>query len=147
MYIRPMAILLAACIMGCATTTPDLIPSNRPDPDPSTPVQYLKTVTEFNGGFLGFYTDTQGKRRGILTINGRDKYNTLIEKYRLQFQEVNNVTLSPDLGIEEYVDRYNNKLFSIDKTRLKYFMMLSQWARDERDGDSTWLKIKSKILP
>ncbi len=146
--------LICLCIVGCATVTPDSAMADRPSPDTSTPLRYLSTVTEFNGGFLG-YESVDGRRCGILTTNGRDAYNVSIDKYKIQFQDEYGVLLSNDLGVNPYIDKYNNqelsgksyKLYSIDKQRLKYFMTLQQWARDKRDGDSIWIKFKNKIIP
>lgn len=108
-------------------------------PDVTTPIQY----TSFSSGFINYLDDG----RGLLTKGGRESYNALIDKYKLQFKDIYLIELSKDLGVLPYTDTYGNKIYVIDQQRLKYLLILKAWNRDQRDPDSIWLKIRNKILP
>lgn len=129
--------LSSLLLVGCATVTPDKAVDNTASFDSTTPQQYDPQ----NSGIIGFAID--GK--GILTSNGVERYNSLIEDYRLQLREAKGVLLNKNAGITEFLDRHGNLLFYIDHQHLVYFGILNGWRRDGKDVDGIWDKAKNLV--
>lgn len=123
--------------VSCATVTPDKVTDNTASFDSTTPQQYDPQ----NSGVIGFTAD--GK--GILTSNGVERYNSLIQDYKLQFREAKGVELAKNAGITEFLDKHGNLLFYIDHQHLVYFGILNGWRRDGKDIDNIWDKAKNLV--
>lgn len=96
------------------------------------PVGGQTAVTDVEGGINGFagFATVDGKRRGLLTDAGRDRYNTLISLYSVQFKKEFGVALQQGDGLVEFKGYH-----AIDKPHLIYFGWLCQWSRDKRTAD------------
>ena len=133
----------AACLLssilfvGCATVTPNKVVDNTASYDASTPQGY----NNLNSGIVGFTMD--GK--AILTPYGVERYNTLIELYKIQFKYAKGIELKQNAGIAEYLDKNKNLLYKIDEQHLVYYGILNSWRRDGRDADTFWDKAKSIV--
>lgn len=137
---------LGLLLAGCATTatiTPDFTKDKATASDSSLPAQYSQKQV----WFIQYTINAAGERDGaVLTPNGRDRYNTLIGLYALQFQQDNQVLLVRDAGVAPYVDAFGNALWRMDMQHFEYFRRLSrEYAKAGKSPDSVWLKIKNAI--
>jgi len=133
--------LILSILCGCASTiTPNHVVSNVAAIDTSTPSNYGLN----DNGFIG-YRQIDGKWYGIITENKRKEINDpksgLIAKYQIQFKSAHpGVWLMPNDGLIPWIDPYGNHLWAVDLTMLGYYMNLEQWKRDQKPGDSLWIK-------
>jgi hypothetical protein len=123
--------------VGCATVTPDKVVDNTASYDASTPTGY----DNLNSGIIGFTAEGYG----ILTPFGVERYNKLIELYKIQFKFAKGVELVENEGITEYLDKNGNLLYKIDQQHLVYYGILNSWRRDGKDSDGFWDKAKNLI--
>lgn len=124
-------------IVGCSTVTPDKIKDEIASYDASTPTGYDVQ----NSGFVGFMDD--GK--GILTVFGMLRYNTLVSAYKVKFKTFKGVELKENDGITEFTDKAGNKLFIIDQQHLVYYAILNSWRKEGKSSDSIVDKVIDKV--
>ena len=124
-------------LVGCATITPNKVEDGTASFDSTTPVNY----DNLNSGIIGFTEDSSG----IITTFGVERYNTLIEQYKIRFREYNGVKLMKNDGISNYVDKHGNILYKIDPQLLVYYGVLNSWRKDGVDSDSFWDKAKDLV--
>lgn len=124
-------------LASCATVTPDKVVDKTASFDSTTPQGY----NTMNSGVIGFTAD--GK--GILTLNGVERYNNLIKDYKIQFRFYKGVELKENDGITEALDKNGNLLYNIDQQHLVYFGLLNSWKKDGKDPDSLWDKAKNLV--
>ena len=77
--------LSSLLLTSCATITPDKVDDKTASFDSTTPVNY----DNLNSGVLGFTEDGSG----IITSFGVERYNNLIEQYKIRFKEYKGVEL------------------------------------------------------
>ena len=65
-------------LIGCATITPDKIQDRAVSYDASTPSQY----NQDNGGVIALLDNG-----AVITAQAKDRYNKLIEMYKIKFQK------------------------------------------------------------
>jgi hypothetical protein len=129
--------LSSLLLTSCATITPDKVSDNTESFDSTTPVNY----DNLNSGIIGFTEDSSG----ILTPFGVERYNNLIEQYKIRFKEYKGVDLKKNDGISNYVDKHGNVLFKIDAQHFVYFGVLNSWRKDGVESDSLWDKAKNLV--
>lgn len=129
--------LSSLLLVSCATVTPDKVVDNTASYDASTPAGY----DNLNSGIVGFAPDGSG----ILTPFGVERYNKLIELYKVQFRFAKGVELKENAGVKEYLDKSGNLLYKIDQQHLVYYGILNSWRRDGKDADSFWDKAKDLV--
>jgi hypothetical protein len=138
--LKKLEILLAsiscAVLTSCATVTPDKIQDNVASYDNSTPSQYNK----HNSGVIGLLDDGI-----IITKSSRDKYNNLIEMYRIKLKKDKAVDLQKDSGIRTYKDKFNNELYILDNEYAVYYSLMNSWLREKVPQDSIIDKAVDKI--
>jgi len=135
-------ILSSLILLGCSVVTPDPIKDGAYSYDSSTPRQY----DAYNSGFIRYTRNSRGEVKGaIITPNARDKYNTLIGKYRVQFKKEYGVDLQPGYGVWDFMDMYWNQLYHIEAQYLEYFITLNRWQKELRDPDDLWSKAKEGL--
>ena len=110
-------------LIGCATVTPNKIEDDKSSYDATTPKQYDKD----NGGLISFVRDD-----ALITRQARERYNNLIEMYKIKFKKEKAIDLKEDSGIKPYKDNFGNELFLIDSEHLVYFGVLNSWLKDFR---------------
>ena len=129
--------LSSLLLCSCTTVTPDKIKDEVASYDATTPSQYDIQ----NSGFIGFMDDG----RGILTAFGVLRYNTLVKAYKIKFKSYKGVEINENDGIDEFTDKFNNKLFVIDQQHLVYYAILNSWRKESKDADSLIDKAKDII--
>ena len=72
------ALALNFLIVGCATVTPDKIQDSTASYDASTPSQY----SQDNGGVIALLDNG-----AVITNQAKDRYNKLIEMYKVKFKK------------------------------------------------------------
>jgi hypothetical protein len=117
--------------------TPDKIKDEIASYDASTPTGYDVQ----NSGFIGFMDD--GK--GILTLFGVLRYNTLVAAYKIKFKSYKGVELQENSGVTEFTDKSGNKLFIIDQQHLVYYAILNSWRKEGKPSDSIVDKVIDKV--
>jgi hypothetical protein len=130
-------LLSSILIAGCTTVTPDKVRDEIASYDASTPTQYDAQ----NSGFIGFMDDG----RGILTAFGVLRYNTLVKAYKIKFKSYKGVEINENDGIDEFTDKFNNKLFVIDQQHLVYYAILNSWRKESKEADGLIDKAKDII--
>jgi len=123
-------------LVGCATITPDKIQDSTASYDASTPSNYNKD----NGGLIAILEDG-----AVITHQAKDRYNKLIEMYRVKFKKEKAIELAEDAGIKSYKDRYGNDLFLIDNEHLVYFGVMNSWLKEKVPADNLIDKTIDKI--
>lgn len=123
--------------VGCATITPNKVNDNTASFDSSTPVNY----DNLNSGIIGFTEEGSG----IITTFGVERYNNLIEQYKIRFKEFKGVNLKKNDGISNYVDKHGNVLYKIDAQHFVYYGVLNSWLKDGIESDSLWDKAKNLV--
>lgn len=129
--------LSSLLLCSCTTVTPDKIKDEVASYDASTPTQYDIQ----NSGFIGFMDDG----RGILTAFGVLRYNTLVKAYKIKFKSYKGVEINENDGIDEFTDKFNNKLFIIDQQHLVYYAILNSWRKESKEADGLIDKAKDII--
>jgi hypothetical protein len=129
--------LSSLLLCSCTTVTPDKIKDEVASYDASTPNQYDIQ----NSGFIGFMDDG----RGILTAFGVLRYNTLVKAYKIKFKSYKGVEINENDGIDEFTDKFNNKLFVIDQQHLVYYAILNSWRKESKEADGLIDKAKDII--
>lgn len=134
------SILALAYLTGCASTiTPDKVKDHQSSYDESTPSQY----SPWNSGILYFVSNDNAETEGVVvTSNFRDRYNYLIDCYRVQFSDPeigSGVLLEKDSGVTPY----KKGTYFIDARHFPYALTLNQWQKDHRPKDSVWEKLKN----
>jgi hypothetical protein len=137
---------VAACVSlaaGCASTvTPDPVRDLAPSYDSTTPPQYPND----SSGVLDLIKNDRGEVVGaLITAMARERYNSLIKAYRLQFRERHHVLLHPDDGVKTTRDKYGNAVWIMDADHLEDFILLNGWAKDDVPPDSVWQKVKASV--
>jgi hypothetical protein len=132
-----ICLLSSLLIAGCSTVTPDKIKDEIASYDASTPTGYDVQ----NSGFIGFMDD--GK--GILTLFGVLRYNTLVAAYKIKFKSYKGVELQENSGVTEFTDKSGNKLFIIDQQHLVYYAILNSWRKEGKPSDSIVDKVIDKV--
>ena len=122
--------------VGCVTVTPDKIQDDTASYDASTPSQY----NQDNGGVIALLENGT-----IITTQAKDRYNKLIEMYKIKFKKEKAIELEPNLGIKPYKDRYGNDLFIIDNEHLVYFGVMNSWLKEKVPADNIIDKTIDKI--
>jgi hypothetical protein len=130
------ALVLNLLLIGCATITPNKIEDDKSSYDATTPKQYQKD----NGGLISFVGDD-----ALITSQARDRYNNLIEMYKIKFKKEKAIQLKIDSGIKPYKDTYNNDLYLIDSEHLVYFGVLNSWLKEKVPQDNIIDKTIDKI--
>lgn len=137
---KKLEILLASifyiALTSCTTVTPDKIQDSVASYDGSTPAQYNK----HNGGVIGLLEDGI-----IVTKSSRDKYNNLIEMYKIKLKKDKAVELQKDAGIKTFKDKFNNELYILDNEHAVYFALMNSWLREKVSQDSIIDKAVDKI--
>jgi hypothetical protein len=83
--------------------------------------------------------------RGILTAFGVLRYNTLVKAYKIKFKSYKGVEINENDGIDEFTDKFNNKLFVIDQQHLVYYAILNSWRKESKEADGLIDKAKDII--
>jgi hypothetical protein len=130
------ALVLNLFLIGCATVTPNKIQDDKSSYDATTPKQYDKD----NGGLISFIGDD-----ALITKQARDRYNNLIEMYKIKFKKEKAIELKTDSGIKPYKDNFNNELYVIDSEHLVYFGVLNSWLKEKVPQDNIIDKTIDKI--
>jgi hypothetical protein len=130
------ALVLNLLLIGCATVTPNKIQDDKSSYDATTPKQYDKD----NGGLISFIGDD-----ALITNQARDRYNNLIEMYKIKFKKEKAIELKQDSGIKPYKDNFNNELYLIDSEHLVYFGVLNSWLKEKVPQDNIIDKTIDKI--
>lgn len=130
------ALVLNLLLVGCATVTPNKIQDDKSSYDATTPKQYDKD----NGGLISFIGDD-----ALITKQARDRYNNLIEMYKIKFKKEKAIELKIDSGIKPYKDNFNNELYVIDSEHLVYFGVLNSWLKEKVPQDNIIDKTIDKI--
>ena len=130
------ALVLNLLIVGCTTVTPNKIQDDKSSYDATTPKQYDKD----NGGLISFIGDD-----ALITKQARDRYNNLIEMYKIKFKKEKAIELKIDSGIKPYKDNFNNELYVIDSEHLVYFGVLNSWLKEKVPQDNIIDKTIDKI--
>lgn len=130
------ALVLNLFLIGCATVTPNKIQDDKSSYDATTPKQYDKD----NGGLISFIGDD-----ALITKQARDRYNNLIEMYKIKFKKEKAIELKTDSGIKPYKDNFNNELYLIDSEHLVYFGVLNSWLKEKVPQDNIIDKTIDKI--
>ena len=123
-------------LIGCATVTPNKIEDDKSSYDASTPKQYQKD----NGGLISFIRDD-----ALITPQARERYNNLIEIYKIKFKKEKAIELKVDSGIKPYKDNFGNELYIIDNEHLVYFGVLNSWLKEKVPQDNLIDKTIDKI--
>lgn len=123
-------------LVGCATVTPNKIEDDKSSYDASTPKQYDKD----NGGLISFINDG-----ALITPQARDRYNNLIEMYRIKFKKEKAIELNKDSGVKPYKDSFDNQLYVIDNEHLVYFGVMNGWLKERVPQDNLIDKTIDKI--
>ena len=123
-------------LIGCATVTPNKIEDDKSSYDASTPKQYDKD----NGGLISFIGDD-----ALITNKARERYNNLIEMYKIKFKKEKAIELKADSGIKSYKDSFGNELFLIDSEHLVYFGVLNSWLKEKVPQDNIIDKVIDKV--
>ena len=129
------ALVLNLLLIGCATVTPNKIQDDKSSYDATTPKQYDKD----NGGLISFIGDD-----ALITNQARDRYNNLIEMYKIKFKKEKAIELKQDSGIKPYKDNFNNNLYLIDSEHLVYFGVLNSWLKEKVSQDNIIDKVLDK---
>lgn len=129
-------LVLNFILIGCATVTPDKIQDDTASFDSSTPINYNKD----NGGLIALLNDG-----AVITPKAKDRYNKLIEMYKIKFKKEKAIELVENAGITPYKDRYNNDLFLIDNEHLVYFGVMNSWLKEKVPADNIIDKTIDKI--
>ena len=114
-------------LVGCATVTPDKIQDFTASYDSSTPSQY----NQDNGGVVALLDNG-----AVITSQAKDRYNKLIEMYKVKFKKEKAIELVEGAGIQPYKDRYGNNLFLIDNEHLVYFGVMNSWLKEKVPADN-----------
>ena len=131
------SVLVLNCLLvGCATVTPNKIEDDKSSYDATTPKQYQKD----NGGLISFIGDD-----ALITKQARDRYNNLVEMYKIKFKKEKAIELKIDSGIKPYKDNFNNELYLIDSEHLVYFGVLNSWLKEKVPQDNIIDKTIDKI--
>ena len=123
-------------LVGCATITPDKIQDSTASYDASTPSNYNKD----NGGLVAILDNG-----AVITSQAKERYNNLIQMYKVKFKKEKAIELEPNSGIKPYKDRYGNDLFLIDNEHLVYFGVMNSWLREKVPADNIIDKTIDKI--
>ena len=129
-------LVLNFLLVGCTTVTPDKIQDDIASFDSSTPTNYNKD----NGGLIALLDDG-----AVITSQAKDRYNKLIEMYKIKFKKEKAIELINDAGIKPYKDRYGNNLFLIDNEHLVYFGVMNSWLKEKVPADNIIDKTIDKI--
>jgi hypothetical protein len=130
------ALVLNLVLIGCATVTPNKIEDDKSSYDATTPKQYQKD----NGGLICFVGDD-----ALITSQARERYNNLINMYKIKFKKEKAIELKTDSGIIPYKDNFNNDLYLIDSEHLVYFGVLNSWLKEKVSQDNILDKTIDKI--
>jgi len=122
--------------VGCATVTPNKIQDDVASYDASTPSNYNKD----NGGLIALLDNG-----AVITATAKDRYNKLIEMYKIKFKKEKAIELVENAGINSYKDRYGNDLFFIDNEHLVYFGVMNSWLKEKVPADNILDKTIDKI--
>jgi hypothetical protein len=123
-------------LVGCATITPDKIQDNTASYDASTPSNYNKD----NGGLVALLDNG-----AVITNQAKERYNNLIQMYKIKFKKEKAIELVENAGIQPYKDRYGNDLFLIDNEHLVYFGVMNSWLKEKVPADNIIDKTIDKI--
>ena len=123
-------------LIGCATVTPNKIEDDKSSYDATTPKQYQKD----NGGLISFIGDD-----ALITTQARERYNNLIEMYKIKFKKEKAIELKIDSGIKTYKDSFGNELFLINSEHLVYFGVLNSWLKEKVPQDNIIDKVIDKV--
>ena len=129
-------LVLNFLLIGCATVTPNKIEDDKSSYDATTPKQYDKD----NGGLISFVGDD-----ALITNQARERYNNLIEMYKIKFKKEKAIELKIDSGIKAYKDNFNNNLYLIDSEHLVYFGVLNSWLKEKVPQDNIIDKVIDKV--
>jgi hypothetical protein len=129
-------LVLNFLLIGCATVTPNKIQDDKSSYDATTPKQYDKD----NGGLISFVGDD-----ALITRQARERYNNLIEMYKIKFKKEKAIDLKEDSGIKPYKDNFGNELFLIDSEHLVYFGVLNSWLKEKVPQDNIIDKVIDKV--
>ena len=129
-------LVLNFLLVSCATVTPDKIQDDVASFDSSTPANYNKD----NGGLIALLDNG-----AVITYQARDRYNKLIEMYKIKFKKEKAIELVENAGVQPYKDRYGNDLFLIDNEHLVYFGVLNSWLKEKVPADNILDKTIDKI--
>lgn len=135
---------LSFLVFGCAATstvTPSPVVSEEPSFDSTTPEGYAGQ----NGGVIKILKSNGHTVGAILTKDGRNRYNWLVDSYRIQIFERYGRSLEADSGIVPIKDTLGNDMFFIDSDRLFYFIRMNLWSKANRPHDTVWMKLKDKV--
>jgi len=123
-------------LVSCATITPNKIEDSTASYDASTPSQY----NQDNGGLIALLDNG-----AVITSQAKNRYNKLIEMYKVKFKKEKAIELIENAGIQPYKDRYGNNLFLIDNEHLVYFGVLNSWLKEKVSADNIIDKTIDKI--
>ena len=129
-------LVLNLFLVSCATVTPNKIEDDKSSYDASTPKQYQKD----NGGLISFIGED-----ALITPQARERYNNLIEMYKIKFKKEKAIELKTDSGIKLYKDSFGNELYIIDSEHLVYFGVLNSWLKEKVLADTIIDKTIDKI--
>ena len=129
-------LVLNLFLVSCATVTPNKIQDDKSSYDASTPKQYQKD----NGGLISFIGED-----ALITPQARERYNNLIEMYKIKFKKEKAIELKIDSGIKPYKDNFSNQLYIIDSEHLVYFGVLNSWLKEKVPQDNIVDKVIDKV--
>jgi len=129
-------LVLNLFLVSCATVTPNKIEDDKSSYDATTPKQYDKD----NGGLISFIGDN-----ALITPQARERYNNLVQMYRIKFKKEKAIELNKDSGIKPYTDNFGNELYLIDSEHLVYFGVMNSWLKEKVPADNIIDKTIDKI--
>ena len=129
-------LVLNFLLISCATVTPNKIEDDKSSYDATTPKQYDKD----NGGLISFIGDD-----ALITKQARNRYNNLIQMYKIKFKKEKAIDLNEDSGVRLYKDNFGNELYLIDSEHLVYFGVLNSWLKEKVPADNIIDKAIDKI--
>lgn len=144
MKIHAWSLLLIGLVLTSCTVTPDKVKPHSVGFDSTTPVG----TNPQNGGLLDWIVNADGSTWGaIITSDGRDRYNTTIDMYRIQYKAEHGVDITRDTNGTTLTTWKDGKtpVYKIDAAHYKHLLMLNSWLNDKKDPDSVWMKIKDKL--
>jgi hypothetical protein len=130
-------VLLSCLFLASCTVTPDHVTSDTASYDDTTP----PGVDPQNGGFLEWIVNPDGTTWGaIITPDGRDRYNFLIEYYAKSYKAEHNMVLVKDSGVM-LITYKGVAAYKIDSAHYAAYLKMNDWLAGNRDKDSAWLNI------
>lgn len=135
-------VVICLSISSCGTIVPPTVVEKSSSYDSSTPSGFPQD----NSGVIGFHYDSRNNVDGaIITDHAKERYNALIDAYRIQFRKLYFVMLNENDGLREFIEEDGSRVWFIDAEHLQYFMRMNRWAKERVPQDTFMQKIGDKI--